>query len=123
VDPLRAEMNAIPTEKSVMPGNVDPLRAEMAVVATHRELELAEAEKWRLETLPGVLKITGLAAALGAAWWAARSTGLLAGLLAAAPTWRHVDPLPALGRDEQDPAKPGSPGGNPAKQNPAHRKP
>jgi hypothetical protein len=35
-------------------------------------------------------------------WWAARAAGLIASLLASSPAWRHVDPLPVLGRDEGD---------------------
>jgi hypothetical protein len=95
---------------------VDPIRAEMAIVPTHRDLDLADVEKWQFETVPAALKVTGLAVALGAAWWAARSTGLISGLLAAAPTWRHVDPLPALGRDDEDEAKKDRAGGKQAGQ-------
>jgi len=94
----------------------------LAIVPTHRDLDLADAEKWRLETLPGALKVTGLVGALGAALWAARSTGLISALLAAAPTWRHVDPLPALGRDDENQAKKGQPGGNQAGRDPTPRK-
>jgi hypothetical protein len=28
--------------------------------------------------------------------------GIIASLLASAPAWRHLDPLPVLGRDEED---------------------
>ncbi len=44
-----------------------------------------------------------MALSVGAVWWAARAGGLLASLLASTPAWRHVDPLPVLGRDEEDP--------------------
>jgi hypothetical protein len=36
---------------------------------------------------------------VGFVWWALRASGLLASLLAAAPAWRHLDPLPVLGGD------------------------
>jgi hypothetical protein len=39
---------------------------------------------------------------VGAVWWAARAGGLIASLLASAPAWRHLDPLPVLGRPEED---------------------
>ena len=39
---------------------------------------------------------------MGAVWWAARAAGLIASLLASSPAWRHVDPLPVLGRDEEE---------------------
>ncbi len=48
------------------------------------------------------VKITGLALSVGAVWWAARAGGLIASLLASAPAWRHLDPLPVLGRAEDD---------------------
>jgi len=48
------------------------------------------------------VKITGLALSVGAVWWAARASGLIASLLASAPAWRHLDPLPVLGRPEED---------------------
>jgi VCBS repeat-containing protein len=44
------------------------------------------------------VKITGIALSVGAVWWAARASGLIASLLASAPAWRHLDPLPVLGR-------------------------
>jgi hypothetical protein len=61
------------------------------------------------ESLPAVdfalgsARITGMALSVGAVWWAARAGGLLASLLASTPAWRHVDPLPVLGRDESEP--------------------
>jgi hypothetical protein len=51
----------------------------------------------------GSARISGLALSVGAVWWAARAGGLLASLLASTPAWRHVDPLPVLGRDEDEP--------------------
>jgi hypothetical protein len=44
----------------------------------------------------------GAALMVGTAWWAGRGAGLLSSLLASTPTWRHVDPLPILGRDRRD---------------------
>ena len=48
------------------------------------------------------MRITGLAFSVGAVWWAARAAGLVASLLASSPAWRHVDPLPVLGRDDEE---------------------
>ncbi|MGE5794695.1 MAG: hypothetical protein ACM36B_18515 [Bacteroidota bacterium] len=39
---------------------------------------------------------------VGAVWWAARAAGLVSSLLAITPTWRHLDPLPVLGRDDDE---------------------
>jgi hypothetical protein len=54
----------------------------------------------RLDVALGSARITGMAVSVGAVWWAARAGGLLASMLASAPAWRHIDPLPVLGRDE-----------------------
>ena len=48
------------------------------------------------------VRITGLAFSVGAVWWAARAAGLVASVLASSPAWRHVDPLPVLGKDEEE---------------------
>jgi len=48
-------------------------------------------------------RIAGMALSAGAVWWAARAGALLASMLASTPAWRHVDPLPVLGRDEGEP--------------------
>jgi hypothetical protein len=43
-----------------------------------------------------------MALSVGAMGGAAPAAGLVASLLASTPAWRHVDPLPVLGRDEED---------------------
>ena len=51
-------------------------------------------------------KLSGVALSVGAVWWATRAGGLLASLLATAPAWRSIDPLPIFGAtkdDEDDP--------------------
>jgi len=47
-------------------------------------------------------RAAGIALSVGAAWWVGRAAGLLSSLLASTPTWRHVDPLPVLGRGRDD---------------------
>jgi hypothetical protein len=42
------------------------------------------------------MRLTGMVLSVGFVWWALRASGLLASLLASAPVWRHVDPLPVL---------------------------
>lgn len=37
---------------------------------------------------------------VGVVWWASRVTGLIGSLLASMPAWRHLDPLPIVGKDE-----------------------
>ena len=79
-----------------------PIRAEMHVIPTRHGLALDDEEKQRIEVIMSSVRITGLALSVGAVWWAARAAGLIASLLASAPAWRHLDPLPVLGRDEED---------------------
>jgi hypothetical protein len=74
----------------------------MQVIPTRHNLELDEEERSRIEVVLNSVRITGLAFSVGAVWWAARAAGLIASLLASSPAWRHVDPLPVLGRDEED---------------------
>jgi hypothetical protein len=58
------------------------------------------AEKGQIQILLDSIKLGGMALSVGAVWWASRVSGLLGGLLASTPAWRHIDPLPVVGRDE-----------------------
>jgi hypothetical protein len=81
---------------------VEPIRAEMQVLPTSNEFAQDDEERQRIEVIMGSVKITGLALSVGAVWWAARAAGIIASLLASAPAWRHLDPLPVLGRDDDE---------------------
>jgi hypothetical protein len=61
-----------------------------------------DEEKDRVTILLEQIQLGGLALSVGAVWWASRVSGLLGSLLASAPAWRHIDPLPVLGRDEDE---------------------
>ncbi len=50
------------------------------------------------------VRTAGFVMSVGVAWWAARASGLISSLLAITPTWRHMDPLPVLGRDHDEKA-------------------
>ena len=50
------------------------------------------------------VRTAGLVVSVGAVWWASRAAGLVSSLLAITPTWRHIDPMPVLGRDPGDDA-------------------
>lgn len=39
---------------------------------------------------------------VGVAWWASRVTGVIGSLLASMPAWRQLDPLPVVGRGEEE---------------------
>jgi hypothetical protein len=65
-------------------------------------LDLSEEERQRIEVVLNSIRVTGFALSVGAVWWTARAVGLVASLLSATPAWRHVDPLPVLGRNEDE---------------------
>jgi hypothetical protein len=59
-----------------------------------------ERMRSELQVLLDSVKFGGMALSVGVVWWASRISGLLGTLLASTPAWRHIDPLPVLGRDE-----------------------
>jgi hypothetical protein len=96
--PVRAQMDTLETKPQRGDIKVVPLRAE-----AHKEpLPLDDEDRQRIEVVLNSVRVTGLAVSVGAVWWAARAAGLVASLLSATPAWRHVDPLPVLGRDEDE---------------------
>jgi hypothetical protein len=100
---LRFQSSTIETQAVAAESHIEPIRAEMQVLPTvHQEFAEDDEEKRRIEVVMGTVRITGLALWVGAVWWAARAAGIIASLLASAPAWRHLDPLPVLGRDEED---------------------
>lgn len=44
----------------------------------------------------------GIALSVGVVWWASRVTGVIGSLLASMPAWRQLDPLPVVGRDDEN---------------------
>jgi hypothetical protein len=59
-------------------------------------------ERDRMEILMESAEMGGLALSVGVVWWASRVGGLVGSLLASMPAWRHLDPLPILGRDKDE---------------------
>jgi hypothetical protein len=98
---VRAQMDTIETRPQRAEIQVEPLRAELR----NEPLPLDEDDRARIEVVLNTVRISGLAISVGAVWWAARAAGLVASLLSATPAWRHVDPLPVLGRDEEEKEK------------------
>ena len=76
---------------------IDHGKLAVDVIST-RGVDLAgSSESWDLNL--DSVRLTGMVFSVGFVWWALRASGLLASLLAAAPAWRHLDPLPVLGGD------------------------
>jgi hypothetical protein len=67
--------------------------------------ETEETERDRIDVLLEQVQLGGMALSVGVVWWASRISGLLGSLLASAPAWRHIDPLPVVGRDEDEEKK------------------
>jgi hypothetical protein len=59
----------------------------------------------RIDVLLEQVQMGGMALSVGVVWWASRVSGLLGSFLASAPAWRHIDPLPVVGRDEEEEKK------------------
>jgi hypothetical protein len=64
-----------------------------------------EAQQDAIDVLLEQVQLGGMALSVGVVWWASRISGLLGSLLASAPAWRHIDPLPVVGRDEDEEKK------------------
>jgi hypothetical protein len=100
---VRAQMDVIETNPQRTQPQVELLRTEMQVLPTGKDaFDLTEEERAHIEVVLNSVRVSGLAISVGAVWWAARAVGLMASLLTVTPAWRHVDPLPVLGRDEED---------------------
>ena len=55
-----------------------------------------------LQVLLDSVKFGGMGLSVGMVWWASRISAMLGSLLAGTPAWRHIDPLPVVGDDEDD---------------------
>ncbi len=99
----RAESERIETKFMSYEVEVAPVREEMQVLPMRGLGDpAAEDERRQLGVVVSAVRVTGLAFSVGAVWWAARAAGLVASVLASSPAWRHVDPLPVLGKDEEE---------------------
>jgi hypothetical protein len=99
---VRFQSESIDTTPARAEIAVEPIRAEMQVLPSGHRFAQDDEERRRIEVVMGTIRMSGLALSVGAVWWAARAAGLIASLVASAPAWRHVDPLPVLGRDDEE---------------------
>jgi hypothetical protein len=97
VEPQVELLDMLPAELSFTPST------PLDWVATSAFEESAEEQiRGELEVLLDSVKFGGMALSVGVVWWASRISGLLGTLIASTPAWRHIDPLPVLGRDDKD---------------------
>ena len=59
-------------------------------------------ERDQIRIIMESVEMGGIALSVGVVWWASRVGGLIGSLLASMPAWRHLDPLPIVGRDEEE---------------------
>ncbi len=97
--PVCAQMDTIETRPQRTDLPVAPARLHVLPMA-EKGLDLDEEERQRVEVVLNSSRLTGFALSVGAVWWTARAVRLVASH-SATPAWRHVDPLPMLGRDEE----------------------
>jgi hypothetical protein len=91
---------------AVLPANLEYLPSVPADWTTQTAFpDGEEPERSRIEVLLEQVELGGMALSVGVVWWASRISGLLGSLLASAPAWRHIDPLPVVGRDEDEEKK------------------
>jgi hypothetical protein len=98
--PVCAQMDTIETRSQRTDLPVAPARLHVLPMA-EKGLDLDEEERQRIEVVLDSSRLTGFALSVGAVWWTARAVRVVASLLNATPAWRHVDPPPVLGRDEE----------------------
>jgi hypothetical protein len=98
--PIRVQFTLPPEEAELSFGPLTPL--EWTAQFAFPDDGSAGGEKDQIKILLDQIQLGGLALSVGVVWWASRVSGLLGSLLASAPAWRHIDPLPVLGRDEDE---------------------
>ena len=88
----------------VTPGTTAIVSKDLvAIVARPPQVDLPDGGQERtLQIVLDGVRVTGLAMSVGVVWWALRASSLVASLLASAPAWRHIDPLPVLGRGDDE---------------------
>jgi len=99
--PLRAEAEVIDTKAQLADAAADTMRGRIEVGSISDSFAEIDEDQAQIEIVLGTIRVTGIALSVGAVWWAARAAGLVASLLTTTPAWRHVDPLPVLGRDPE----------------------
>jgi hypothetical protein len=59
------------------------------------------SEHDQIEVVMESVRMGGIVLSVGVVWWASRVSGLIGSLLSSVPAWRHLDPLPIVGKDEE----------------------
>ena len=91
----------IDTKAQLADAAAETMRGRIEVGSISDSFAEIDEDQAQIEIVLGTIRVTGIALSVGAVWWAARAAGLVASLRTTTPAWRHVDPLPVLGRDPE----------------------
>jgi VCBS repeat-containing protein len=97
VDPMLLLFNYAPPTVDYQPS-----RPSDWGVAQAFEQNFQDHAQEQLQLMLDSVKFGGMALSVGVVWWASRVSAMLGSLLASAPAWRNIDPLPVLGEDEEE---------------------
>jgi hypothetical protein len=76
-------------------------KGQWSIASAYSE-DPAAVQKDQISVLLDTAELGGVALSVGVVWWASRLTGVIGSFLASMPAWRELDPLPVLGRDEDE---------------------
>ena len=78
-------------------------RADWSITSAYRDdSSLTTQQKEQFTVIMDSAEMGGIALSVGVVWWASRITGVIGSLLASMPAWRQLDPMPVVGRDDED---------------------
>jgi hypothetical protein len=104
----RETISIHPMEQSLLIQSSDPEYARIDGMGSHDwTVDSAFGDRSTLQgkdestILFDSAQMGGIALSVGVVWWASRLTGVIGSLLTSLPAWRHLDPLPVIGRDDE----------------------
>ena len=77
-------------------------RGDWSINSAFHDDSTAKQQKEQFTVLLDSAQMGGIALSVGVVWWASRVTGVIGSLLASMPAWRQLDPLPVVGRDDEE---------------------
>jgi phage gp29-like protein len=101
IDPTLELLAALPANLEYLPS----VPIDWGIQSAFPESAEQQTQRDQIEVLLDQIELGGLALSVGVVWWASRISGLLGTLLTSTPAWRHIDPLPVVGRDEEEDKK------------------
>ena len=76
--------------------------ADWSISSVFNDETSLKPQKEQFSVLLDSAQMGGIALSVGVVWWASRVTGVIGSLLASLPAWRQLDPLPVVGRDDDE---------------------